>query len=430
MIKLDFYGSHFEYRGTNSEIFDLVFASLETERYEDKMVGVSTVSMYNKKTRRSYIIDSDYSGSCITFDAEIVTCSGRPLTRRERLDVCKWLFNKHDYGRLYFNLFEDEEVLLTEQDEDPGDMTDEYSMDSQRRMYMNCRFLNQKEIYGNNGIIGYRATVETDSPYLWQDEVCRTFRMTGSYLDAKINLNTDADSFIYPRVEVITSDLETGGYGLRKPLDVYNYFVKPNLYFNKGVLAEFQEDETGSLPDAAKEYLMIFFEVFPHLHYRIEIHEKYGITMTLMDFSCAETGLCAGKAPDDYNNDSPEASDGKLFRKISTLAGTRFIGVLCHKKDPEETLWDDVLDDMRVCSDAHDAVYWNTTDEGDYMRVNNIACESRLVVDGNTNYVSPEWIGGFANRGFPRLIDGENTLRLLGRPGDLIRIYWSTRRTL
>ena len=92
----DIYGSHFEYGGVDSRMYDLVFANINTNRWT-KLCGESEpVTIYSKRAQKNYLIDDDHSNSPVSLDAEITTESGRCLETAEQRQVEKWLFSMQE----------------------------------------------------------------------------------------------------------------------------------------------------------------------------------------------------------------------------------------------------------------------------------------------------------------------------------------------
>ena len=97
----DIYGSHFEYGGVDSATHGMIIANVETERFTQVAGTISGVTIFNKKNKKNYLIDDDYSESPVSFEVDIVTDDDRPLTRSEQREIENWLFNRHNYKKLY-----------------------------------------------------------------------------------------------------------------------------------------------------------------------------------------------------------------------------------------------------------------------------------------------------------------------------------------
>jgi len=84
--------------------------------------------------------------------------------------------------------------------------------DTSKRNYLNCRFINPEKLVFNDGVVGYKATLEADSSMFWQDAITKTFTiqnddptMSSSIV---VKVDTDLDDYIYPKVS-----FTLGSYG-------------------------------------------------------------------------------------------------------------------------------------------------------------------------------------------------------------------------
>ncbi len=191
----DIYGSHFEYGGVSSRMYDLVFVNVNTDRWTQLSGSVEPVTIYSKSANRNYLIDDDYTGSPVSIDAEIVTGSGRCLETAEQRQAEKWLFSHHDYRRLYFDTADD-----------PDAQTYECVDGTLYRNYLNCRFLNPERIEGNGGVCGYKFQIVCDSNMFWQDARTHSYSVHGGAADAStiisVPVDTDFQAYIYPKVTI------------------------------------------------------------------------------------------------------------------------------------------------------------------------------------------------------------------------------------
>lgn len=191
----DMYGSHFEFAGTSSRRWGLIFVTMEANRRTQLGGEKQGVAIFSKIANKRYLIDDDYSSSPVSFDIEIVTDSERCLDLTERRQIEKWLFNRSDYRKLYMDIADDK----------CGE-TYEYVDGELKRNYLNCRFVNPMRIEGNGGIVGYKATLEADSNMFWQEPIIRRYTVSNGADDASSNIvvkvDTDLDEFIYPRVTI------------------------------------------------------------------------------------------------------------------------------------------------------------------------------------------------------------------------------------
>lgn len=198
---VDIYGSHFEYGGVSSRQYGLMIATVETERNRQVSGSIEGVSVFNRNTKKRFLIDDDYSEFPVSYEVEIVTDDEQLLEAGERREIEKWLFNKHSYRKLYLDVADDTR----------GE-TCEIIDGLQKRLYMNCRFVNPERLEYNGGVVGYRATLEADSGLWWQDAVTKTFTFASSTPDPTrqlvVNVDSDIDDYTYPKVTVTL-----GNYG-------------------------------------------------------------------------------------------------------------------------------------------------------------------------------------------------------------------------
>ena len=97
----DMYGSHFEYGGVSSKTHGMIIANVETTRFTQVAGTIAGVTIFNKSGKRNYLIDDDYSGSPLSFEVDITTDDNSTLDKASRRTIEKWLFNRHNYRKLY-----------------------------------------------------------------------------------------------------------------------------------------------------------------------------------------------------------------------------------------------------------------------------------------------------------------------------------------
>ena len=193
----DLSGVHFEYGGVSSRLYGLITANVETTRFTKVAGDISGVTIYNKKNRRRYLIDNDSSDSPLSFELDIVTDDERPLEFNERRQIEKWLFNRGQYKKFYIDMEDD---CLGE--------TTELIDGVQKRLYMNCRFINPERLEYNGGIVGYKVTMETDSCMWWQEPVTKTFTISApnstsvTTTNFTVTTDSDLDDYIYPKFTI------------------------------------------------------------------------------------------------------------------------------------------------------------------------------------------------------------------------------------
>lgn len=189
----DIYGSHFEYGGVLSRQYGLIIATVNAGRMSKLNGDISGSTVFSKIAQKRYLVGDDMSSSPLSFDVEIITDNERGIEQSERRAIEKWLFNKHDYRRLYFDMADD----------CFDDMT-ELIDGIHKRLYLNCRFVNPEKLEYNGGIVGYKATLEADSNMFWQDAIEKTFTVNNESESAtsiiSIDVDSDIDDYIYPKV--------------------------------------------------------------------------------------------------------------------------------------------------------------------------------------------------------------------------------------
>lgn len=189
----DIYGSHFEYAGVESRTYGLILSSAGSERFDGLASDIEGITVYTKKYNRHYLVNTDYS-TPLSFDIDIVIDGDTPLSQSDRRAVERWLFNRGGYRKLYIDMADDVNAE-----------TYELIDGEQKRLYLNCRFINPVRLLYNGGVAGYRATLEADSPYWWQDAVTKTFTFEsaptqGTFVDVEVD--SDPDDYIYPKITV------------------------------------------------------------------------------------------------------------------------------------------------------------------------------------------------------------------------------------
>lgn len=191
----DIYGSHFEYGGVSSRQYNLIIANIDTKRLTTLSGNREGITIFSKREKKNYLIGDDYTKSPLSFDIEIVTEDGRRLEPVERRQIERWLFGKRVYRKLYFDVADDEFAE-----------TYEYIDGKCLRCYLNCRFNNPEKIEYQDGVVGYKATIEADSDMFWQDETVKLYsvnnKTTSSSSIVTVDVDTDLDEYIYPKVTI------------------------------------------------------------------------------------------------------------------------------------------------------------------------------------------------------------------------------------
>lgn len=198
-IVADIYDAHFEFSGISSRMFGLKIVNVNTERLISLSGKIEGKTIFHRGNQKTYLIGNDYSDFPLSFDVEIITDDERILEFDERRKIEKWLFNKHNYRKLYIDI-----------SDDPFGEMYELVDGIQKRLYLNCRFINPEKLEYNGGIVGYKATIETDTGMFWQDATIKSYitnHMTATESSIiTVNVDTDLDDFIYPKVSIVMGE--------------------------------------------------------------------------------------------------------------------------------------------------------------------------------------------------------------------------------
>lgn len=186
---------YFRYGSGNSRNYGLILAHVDTNHDSRTTGEIETASIFSKREKRSLFTRDDYSDSPISFDVEFLVDGDEPLNLASQRSVQKWLFYQQGYWPLYIDPFCDEEGENVE-------LVDE----QQRETYINCRFTRPEKVFGNGGVIGYKATLEADSPFAWQDPIETTISQflidTNNNKLFVLQIDTDIKDYTYPKVTI------------------------------------------------------------------------------------------------------------------------------------------------------------------------------------------------------------------------------------
>lgn len=192
---MDLYGCHFEYAGISSRTYDLVIANVTTTRNVAIAGATQSISVFNKKEKKKYFIDTSYEDSPLQFEMEVVT--EKPLTKSDIRKTEKWLFYQNDFEKLYIDILDD-------CDGETYELIDGV----EKRLYLNCRFTNPEKLEYNGGIVGFKFTIECDTYMAYQDAIEQIVQIDDSKT-FDIDVDTDDTGYVYPKVTITTG--ETGG---------------------------------------------------------------------------------------------------------------------------------------------------------------------------------------------------------------------------
>lgn len=199
-------GNYFTYNGISSREYGMIFANANTSRNLALTGEIASVTVFNKRDKRNYLIGESYEESALVFEAEVITDDDHALDSTARREMEKWLFHQADYRKLYID--------TTCNSSDGLDDTSE----TQAKLYLNCRFVNPEKLESVAGVVGYKFTIECDSAMAWQDTSPYIW-MFGALGDpdnrgaegvinttVTVNVDTDIRDFVYPKVTITTGD--------------------------------------------------------------------------------------------------------------------------------------------------------------------------------------------------------------------------------
>ncbi len=186
---MNLYGSRFTYAGTSSWTYGLMFANVEDDEFVSLTGEIEPANIYNTGERKSYIVGENYEDSPVSFDISIVTEHGNKIDKTKLREIERWLFYRSNYYKLYL-------------DPSCGNSDQVEIIDGvEKALYMNCRFINPQKIEHNDGIVGFKCTLQCDSHLMWQDKIEKTLTPSSSGY-VSVDVDTDIAGYTYPRVIV------------------------------------------------------------------------------------------------------------------------------------------------------------------------------------------------------------------------------------
>ena len=203
VCRMIFDGCHFEYGEFLSYKHNLVFAHLDTSADNRIQGDISYRYLIDKRNQRRYEVCPDYASSYFEADVEIVTEDSRRLAANEQKDICKALFGRRGFERLYLSMADD-----------PWAKTYRYENSDLKRYYLRCRFLNPSVIEDDSGgVIGYKCHMSCDSLMFWEDLTTRSYAISNltqeDICEITVTVDTDLEEYIYPAVTINVGS--TGG---------------------------------------------------------------------------------------------------------------------------------------------------------------------------------------------------------------------------
>ena len=193
---MNIYGCHFIYSGVNSNTYSLIIANVNTGIDNRSAGSVDGEYIYRRSDKTFKLLGDSHRESQMVFDVDIITDDESVLSNETRRAVEKWLFNKQTFRKLYID-----------EHDDPLSETSEMVDGQKKRLYMMCRFINPIKIDTGCGVVGYSATIECDSGFLWQDEITYTYTAEGQSSSGTftISVDTDINDYTYPEVVITTA---------------------------------------------------------------------------------------------------------------------------------------------------------------------------------------------------------------------------------
>lgn len=189
---MQFSGQHFIYDGINSRRYGLKFLHIDTEPFK-KVSGTPTYqkNFYNS-TKSNSIIGIKWDESPI--DTEVEFISDKPISKKEKRKIEKWLFNRPQYCKLYINKREDKEIEVVDGKE--------------LQCYVECVFYEPEIIEFPSGVHGFKAKMELASPFAMQDKIKKTIisNSNNEATEFDIYIDTDDNDYVYP---IITFENES-----------------------------------------------------------------------------------------------------------------------------------------------------------------------------------------------------------------------------
>ena len=358
----DFYGSHFEYGGISSRKYGLIFASVTENRFLATAGTIKGDTAFNRKNKKRYLIDDDYSDAPLSFEVEIVTDYDRGIEYSERRKIEKWLFNRHQYKKLYLDIADD-----------CAGETFEIIDGQQKRLFLNCRFINAEKIEGNGGIVGYKATLEADSGLWWQDAVVKEYTINNPSASSStiitVNVDTDIDDYTYPKVTINMADNA----------------VELTVSISAG------EDNVGVVSPVV--------DADTFLARRREVGEY------IFTFNGTDWGV-------------PGSTTTYSVNDLETVFGITYTGTAGNG------------DTITVTVTPESVIIYNRTEDINRItQLDRMGANAAVILRGDINYVSGQYYEKFTKQNFPRLIDGENRIVVTGKVSS-IKFEFNNRRML
>lgn len=273
----DIYGSHFSYGGVNSREYNLMIANIDSPRNVDLSGKISGVFVSNHSQR--YLVDNDFANFPVSYDIEFVKDDDCPLSFAEQRRLEKWLFNRSKFRKLYID-----------EEDDTLNQFSELIDGEEKRLYMNCRFINARRIENDGSVVGYYATLEADSGLWWQDAIQKSFVLDATPSNISVFVDSDYDGYIYPKVWINTGN-SGGDVILSNATDSVTRLTKfVGLPANRTLMVDSDVNVvalmTGSDQPTNAAYDRFYYRNFPRLlDGRNIIHIEGDVTSVIFEYS-------------------------------------------------------------------------------------------------------------------------------------------------
>lgn len=377
-------GNYFTYNGISSMEYGMIFANANTSRNLALTGEIASVTVFNKRDKRNYLIGESYEESALVFEAEVITDDDHALDSTARREVEKWLFHQADYRKLYIDTGCDTKHSIFPEFHFLNEYGDDYTWDhGEIGLFFNLR---------NPIVIGETYVVKVN-----QVEYVVTATESLFMSDYCVSLNVPG-VFEIQYVKIGLTDFEE-----------YNAVYSPY---------EYEENESGMgafTPVSIGIYTKEFYEsnVPYYLNCRFIRPEKLesvaGVVGYKFTVECDSAMAWRNPSVIEWS-----------FSDNSSIAESEIADVF------NTTVTVDVDTDIRDY--VYPKVTVTTGDVGGDIMISNLTDDPTRVtafvgltpnitftMNGNgINYISGDNYLKFSNRHFIRLLDGENTLSLYG----------------
>lgn len=236
---MNFNSKHFIYDGINSRRYGLQFLHIDTEPLK-KVSGTPTYqkNFYNNKKSNS-IIGIVWDESPINTEVEFI--SEKPISKKEKREIEKWLFNRSQYCKLYIDAREDKEIEIID--------------GQQLQCYVECIFYEPEIIEFASGVHGFKSKMELASPFATQDSLVKTFNSNSDtdYTELTVNIDTDDNDYVYPFVILdCSNNIDTSEIEIKNISD--NERIVKISDYERTVFSDFQ-DVQNSINNDIKTYI-------------------------------------------------------------------------------------------------------------------------------------------------------------------------------